>query len=257
LVAVIDSKDYSDVSAAVSGMGIASASLLNNRALLTRRDWKFIMPVSEVADYIEGLRDTHAVLLAEGKSLARYRTQYFDTPDLLYFHDHRRGRRRRQKVRVRHYLDREISMLEVKSRVRSGRTVKQRLTRPWQSEEIDASGSDFIGGHTANYEHQPTVRSIFRRLSLLGLETQERLTIDLGIRLELNEAFFKFHNVAILEVKGRDIQSASAALSRAKHIGLRQGSFSKYCVGMSLLDKDLRSNVFRPILRTLNRMEES
>src|SRR5262245_34239806 len=92
----------------------APLELLADRELLRRIDSKYVLPASGLPELAAGLGDGYAVLRVPTGSVAAYRSLYFDTPDLRSFHDHRRGRRIRHKIRVRHYPDREVSFLEIK-----------------------------------------------------------------------------------------------------------------------------------------------
>ncbi|MBN1961107.1 MAG: VTC domain-containing protein [Deltaproteobacteria bacterium] len=49
---------------------------------------------------------------------AHYVTHYYDSPNFELFCDHRRGKRIRYKIRVRHYLDRKLSFTEIKKRIK-------------------------------------------------------------------------------------------------------------------------------------------
>src|SRR5688572_20051922 len=97
----------------------ASPALLGGRELLKRNDAKFCLPMRHLPALL-GSVDSYDVLLAAGSPVARYDTLYFDTAELECFHDHRRGRRHRAKVRIRHYPERELSFFEVKAKSARG-----------------------------------------------------------------------------------------------------------------------------------------
>ena len=54
-------------------------------------------------------------------------TLYFDTPDRQMYAEHQRGRKNRQKIRVRRYESSGVSFLEVKRKNNKGRTDKKRM----------------------------------------------------------------------------------------------------------------------------------
>jgi len=84
---------------------------LQKRSLQRRVDTKFLCAATALNDLVPALGGDYGLLLACGEPLARYRTLYFDSPDRRFYHQHRRGRRDRFKVRSRHYLDRTVSKL--------------------------------------------------------------------------------------------------------------------------------------------------
>ena len=108
-------------------LGVASLDLLADRALTVRSDWKFVLRQAMVPELLRALSKTHLVLMADQARWGRYSSQYYDTPEQVCFHDHRRGKPRRFKVRHRDYLDRNLTMLEIKDRVPRGDTHRLRL----------------------------------------------------------------------------------------------------------------------------------
>ncbi|MDH5491859.1 MAG: hypothetical protein OEY14_07890, partial [Myxococcales bacterium] len=75
----------------------APAGLLEERALLKRVDSKFVASLAGMARVLRRLRPHTALLRAAGEPLARYRTLYFDSPELHFARAHLRGRRPRHK----------------------------------------------------------------------------------------------------------------------------------------------------------------
>ncbi len=93
------------------GLGEVAAS---PAALLERVDCKYIVPVETAERLARRLRDTHRLLTIGGRSSFRYRTVYYDTPDLASFREHLQGRRRRFKCRSRVCADSGEHWFEVK-----------------------------------------------------------------------------------------------------------------------------------------------
>src|SRR6267142_2447014 len=94
----------------------APPDLVVRRELSRRADSKFVVPPAVAAELLTLLAGDYAVLAAGDGLVAWYRTLYFDTPELDFFNAQRRGRRVRHKVRIRHYPDRHVTRLEVKTR---------------------------------------------------------------------------------------------------------------------------------------------
>jgi hypothetical protein len=68
------------------------------------------------------------VLEIEGKRAFTYTTRYFDDVERSSYFDHLQRRRKRGKVRVRHYVDAGFSYLEVKLKEQRATTSKRRLS---------------------------------------------------------------------------------------------------------------------------------
>ena len=65
-------------------------------------------------------RDVRVLEIDGPRAASRYRSVYFDTPDLDSYLAAARRRRRRFKIRIRSYLDSGRHFLEVKTRGRAG-----------------------------------------------------------------------------------------------------------------------------------------
>ncbi len=244
------------IQALAEPFGEASLELLAQRLLTTRSDWKFVISKDRVPELLSALSKTHLVLKAEDARWARYSSQYYDTPQLDCFHDHRRGKPRRFKVRHRDYLDRHLSMLEIKDRDPRGDTHKRRLPQTWRQRGVDVHGVTFLseGGHVPVEDLVPTVANRFWRLTLLGQTVQERLTIDLGIGFGLGGRLAELPGVCVLEVKSSEPRHKTPTLALLKRAGLRPRGMSKYCVGTCLLTPGVSPAWFAPLRRVLARL---
>lgn len=239
-----------DLESRLAGFPAASPELLASRALLSRVDTKFPLPAAGVAEILDGLDADYAVLGVAGGSLATYRSLYFDTPELRCFHDHRRGRRVRHKVRIRHYPDRALTYLEVKTKRNELVTDKRRLALPYRTEELGARELEFLRGRIGEMADRlaPEVEIGFRRITLIGLHTHERVTVDLDLDVD------GLDDLAIVEVKQSPFCVRTPIMRALAGAGHRPGSMSKYVAALALHRPELRQNRLRPDLRALERM---
>ena len=238
----------------LAGFPLATAELLATRELRRRADTKYILSRETALSWLGGLVDDYAVLLAGETRLAAYRTLYFDTPGLDFFHAHRCGRRVRQKVRVRHYPDRRLSMLEIKTRRSELESVKLSREHPFGESRLSAEERVFLAHHTGCSEWLcRQVWTNFRRVTLLGVRTNERVTIDLDLVVERDDSRVTLPGVTIVEIKQRPFNRDSVAMSTLRAVHGRPGSMSKYCAAMALIRPDLPINRLLPDLRELMR----
>ena len=161
----------------------ASPELLEARALQQRVDRKYLLRKGLMDSLLEGLGAHYRVARAGDALLARYDTLYFDTPERLLYEDHRRGRRPRYKVRVRHHLDRRLTFLEVKRKDTNVCTRKARLGIPFGETRLNADACQFIDAHCPAGAARliPRVSVAFFRLTLVGEHANERVTFDWNI----------------------------------------------------------------------------
>ncbi len=237
----------------------ATAELLAARSLERRRDWKFVMSEAVLAEVMAMMTPSHHLLLAAGEPLAQYETHYVDTENLHCYREHRRGRSRRYKVRVRSYLDREVTMLEVKARDARRMTEKHTLERDFGDLTIsDEAAREFIARHSGLpvAALRPSLSNSFRRITLLGVERPERITLDVQMKFHVGDSERSLPGVVVAEVKSAHSRTRTDVLHLFRGARLRPLGFSKYCLGTALLNKGLRANRFLPTLRQVARLEE-
>ena len=234
---------------ALARVSPAPPELLAGRELLRRIDAKFTVTTAELPALLDAFATDYAALaLPDGSAIAVYRNFYFDTPDLRCFHDHRRGRRIRRKVRIRQYPDRQVSFLEVKIKQNEVVTDKRRRPVAFDHQTLDDDDLAFLREHAPEVAGQlvPIATIEYRRISLLHLRSPERLTIDFEIQATAGDARCDLGTLAIVELK-RGPGTPSIARSTLR----RERSLSKYCAVVPLLLPAVRHNRFRPALRML------
>jgi len=240
----------------LKGFEEAPPELIARRKLLRRTDSKFLVKENALFEILSRLHDHYQILLANGEALACYETLYFDTEDLRCFHDHRRGVRPRHKVRVRHYRDRNVTFLEIKTKRSEFITNKQRKQQLDHSVELKAEDLEFIAascGVPAD-KLRAQLWTNFHRITLIGKNTNERITIDTGLNLVAGERAENLLGVAIMEVKQSPFSMCTPAMVALRETGHRPASASKYCTASMLLRDNLRCNRLLPGLRQIEGM---
>jgi len=235
----------------------AAPELLGERPLLRRVDTKLLLDPDRIAAVIAALRPSHAVLrLPSGGAIATYRSLYFDTPDLACFHDHRRGRRIRHKVRIRHYPDRAVSFLELKTRRSEHLTFKRRIEIPYGHGRLDPAGRDLLPEHLGPSadDLRPQLWIDYRRITLIGMAICERVTIDLDVTVTtLAGTRTELCTAAVLEIKQDRYTTDTPAMRAVATAGARAGCPSKYIAAIAATRPGVRCNRLLPTLRSVER----
>jgi hypothetical protein len=242
------------MSAVAEGFRSVSLADLGAAALMDRVDTKFVIPALSAPEILAGLGDEYRVLEVSGRRLSRYSTRYFDTPDLRLYHDHHAGRGRRFKVRVRTYVDSEARFLEVKLRTGKGRTTKERVSLAHELlDPVERLARDGMLGSQRAFSARELRESLvvdYTRLTLVRDASPERVTLDLMLRFSRGGETRSFPGVVIGEIKqARRVRSRF--LEAMRELRLREGSLSKYCLGIAALEPAARTNNFRSALRRL------
>lgn len=242
-----------EIEAQLQNFDEASPELLAQRGLLRRTDTKFALSLHELVCLIDNMYGAYSLVPANGSVLASYRTLYFDSLGLDCFHDHRRGRRPRHKIRVRHYPDRQVSFLELKCKQSEALTVKYRWERNYGCNDLSSQNlTDLRNAQTGITESiTPQLWTNFKRATLVSNSYSERVTIDISLEFKNTTAKHDLGSVAIVEVKQSPFSNQTPIMQYLRNAGCRQISASKYCTAMILLSPSIRHNRFLPSLRIL------
>lgn len=235
---------------------ITLAELLDEAELLARFDRKYLLDQRQAAALLRGLDSRTRVLTIDGRRGFRYESVYFDTPDLLSYHQSAHGRRRRFKVRTRSYLDSGLSFIEVKVRGDRESTVKDRIEHPLELRHtLTASSRDFaeatLGVHgmdaSAAGRLSPTLLTSYTRTTLVPPEPNVRVTVDTDLTWSDGGRELSRPGLVIVETKsGSGPSAVDLLLWRSGH---RPASISKYGTGLAALRGDLPANKWARILR--------
>lgn len=225
--------------------------------LLNRIETKFVLREEQAIAALAQLTDRYRVLEIDGQRGCHYQTVYFETPDWELFRQHHAGAGTRFKVRSRAYVDSHLSFLEVKRKhTVTRRTVKNRLNTPAIVTGLDDGARSFLGGHYPGDADGLTARlsNNFTRVTLVSTVRCERLTLDFDICFKGEHGASNLRGLVVAEVKQERLTRDSDWMRVMRAAGLRPTGFSKYCVGVTLLYPEVRSNHFKPKVLMIERL---
>lgn len=240
--------------------GISLQQLNESSMMLTRKCNKYIVSGGVLQDFMAEIKDRFYVLDIEGKRKFLYKTQYFDTPNYSTYFDHHNKRRKRLKVRVRHYVDAALFFLEIKLKIERGITKKLRI--PYAEDNfklITSDGKQFLDNaiekvhqHESDIQFVPSIKVNYERMTLVAKEGEERMTIDSNIHFKDDEdEYWIDKDLFIVETKSAKGNGVSDKILRRGHHHPSRFC-SKYCIGLIGLNKVQKKNNFLPVLRKLN-----
>lgn len=225
--------------------------------LMNRTDTKFVTGKANLIHLLEMVQGTYYVQEIEKKRIANYRTIYWDTPFHKFYLEHHNGRAPRQKIRVRTYLDSDVTFLEVKTKNNHSRTKKKRILVPDSERLSEAGGERFLQDLTylGLDDIIPTVQNEFQRITLVNFGKTERLTIDFNVQFHNFETNIleKTGDLVIIELK-RDGNQYSPVLDILRKLRVQPSGFSKYCIGSALTNPKLKRNMFREKIVKINKL---
>ena len=237
--------------------------------LMNRIDTKYAVSLEVLPLILEAAQADYYVQEIDGKRSATYDTMYYDTESLDMYVRHHDRQLVRQKIRVRQYVDSDLTFLEIKRKNNKGRTSKKRIIVPgfditgetfgeskrslWNVADYIASKSRYTWS-----ELSPHLRTKFHRITLVNKAKTERLTIDLDLVWDNVVSGEKktFSRLVIIELK-RD----GNVPSKMTHIMLDHRihplKISKYCIGTALTTPAIKKNRFKDKIRKIEKMLNS
>ena len=229
---------------------------MDNVKLMNRTDTKFIFTINKLPGLLRKATDYYKVLTINNKRLFTYSSKYLDTPDCQMYLEHHNRNLNRFKVRFREYVDSDTRFLEIKFKNNKGRTNKIRIKREKIEEDLLKKSKQFINTNTPyiSEELETKLWNKFSRLTLVQKEMNERITIDLNLQFIKDSKVHKLPFLVIAEVKRSRFSGYSDFINLLNEERIKPTGMSKYCLGMILLDKNLKYNRFKRKLLTLNKM---
>jgi hypothetical protein len=232
---------------------------INSVTFMSRIDTKYLFSVSKLPSLLKNVRSIYKVLEIEGQREFNYKTVYFDTPELHFYNQHVTGKLNRDKVRIRKYENNGLTFLEVKHKSNKGRTLKTRLEKEEGDMNHVAQSREFLEELiSANaITLKAMINTGFTRVTLVNLNETERITIDFNITWNnmkgdsINVPF-----LAIAEIKSDKSTSMSLFFHELKKLGIRSTGFSKYAVGMALLNSVHKKNILKPKILLINKIRD-
>jgi hypothetical protein len=226
--------------------------------LMDRVDTKYLLPANRVPDLLIMMQGRYRVLEINNSRISSYETVYLDTPDYFFFNQHVTGRTGRIKVRFRNYKSTGITFLEIKKKTKKNRTVKWRIENSLSDSICNEKAIEFINSHVqlSSEVLKPVLTNSFERVTFVGFNTLERITIDLNLSFSSTEGnSIGLPLIAVVELKSEGLASRSPFSRLIKQLFSYPAGFSKYCIGCAMLYDLPLKNTLKPNILLINRIE--
>jgi len=228
---------------------------LDRVQLMNRTDKKFCLHITQLPSVLEAIKNDYSLLEINDKTLFNYDNTYFDTKDNQMFLSHQNGKSIRVKIRIRRYVDSDLNFLEIKLKNNKGWTLKERIEKQEFKPVFTIDEKNFLeqGSPFTWLQLEPKIRSFFHRFTLVNHEFTERVTIDISPGFSNSEKEITLDKLVIIEIK-QDKFSEESKISKVLLTQRIKGQgISKYCIGRSLLEENIKKNNFKPLLLKIRR----
>ena len=221
---------------------------MNSVSLMKRVDTKFILKESQLLEVLSKLYDDYKILEIDQERLMKYSTLYFDSENKKCFKDHHNGKLNRYKIRMRKYLVSDICFLEIKKKNNLGITNKIRRQIKDFETNLTSESKDFITkSNINNLLLEPSLYNNFSRMTLVNKNESERITIDVDLSFSFGTDEKKFDKLVVVEIKQEGKRLNTTINKALKSMSILPTNFSKYCIGISNIIDDIKSNRFKEI----------
>ena len=246
-----------NISDVINSYDTISLEEMGRVRLMNRIDSKYVTTIDRVVELLRLASDEFMIQQIDGELNMPYYTRYYDTEDVDMFYQHQRGKKTRQKVRVRVYEGGDtLPFLEIKSKNNRGRCNKKRVAMDSGTEPIGYS--DFLRRHIGYKPDSliPQIENHFYRITLVNKGMSERITIDTNLEFHnlLTDKRVSLDNIAIIEWKRDGLRGESRLGTLLRDLRIHPSGFSKYCVGMAVTNPTLKQNRLKAKLKKIDRL---
>ena len=222
--------------------------------LMNRLDRKYWFRAKHLTSILNAIRNDYFVLEIAGERSMTYVSRYFDTVSAEMFTAHHNGRRTRYKIRKRLYKVNNTGFLEVKFKNNKGRTIKKRIpTSDFQN--FTTEEEQFIQEATpfdlTNLSE--AMDNQFTRVTLVNKDFSERCTIDRDVFCSYGGRTILLDKLIVLEIKASSSSKNSPLAKVLAQHRIRTSGFSKYAIGKSLVDQEVKHNAFKQKIRMIEK----
>ena len=243
----------------VKAMRPISLDEMKDVQLMNRVDTKYLITETQLFLILQRICGSYYAQEISGNRFAPYRTVYYDTPELTMYLIHHNRHLVRDKVRVRTYLDSNLSFCEVKHKSNKGRTSKKRIqVEPIANITENEEAAAFLA-EKQPYEVSslsPKLVTLFDRVTLVNFGKTERLTIDCNLKFNnlANEISASMTPLVVMELK-QDGRAYSLLKDVLFDLRITPFKISKYCIGTCLTRTDVKQNRFKKKLRRIEKLK--
>ena len=101
---------------------------------------------------------------------------------------------------------------------------------------------------------RPTLWVNYTRVTLVHPVNRERLTIDVNLRYSDDRGCRSCDHLVIAELKHSNLLAKSGFFNILKRLNIHPATFSKYCMGMVLMEKHTKTNRFKRQVRLIEKL---
>lgn len=243
----------------VQGMKPITLDEMKSVQLMNRIDTKYVVTDTQLCEILSRVCDSYYAQEVENNRFSPYRTLYYDTPELAMYIAHHNRHLAREKVRVRTYVDTDLTFCEIKHKNNKGRTSKERIKMERVDNIVANPNTAAFLAERQPYEVgslRPQLETAFNRVTLVNFEKTERLTIDCDLTFndKMSGKMAKMAPLVVMELK-QDGRAHSLLKDVLFDLRIKPFKISKYCIGICLTRPEVKQNRFKKKLMKIDKLK--
>lgn len=242
----------------VQGMKPITLDEMKSVRLMNRIDTKYVLTETQLREILKLVSEAYYAQEVGNNRFSPYRTLYYDTHDLAMYIAHHNRHLKREKVRVRTYVDSNLTFCEVKHKNNKGRTSKERIKiEPTDNITENQTIAAFLAKEQP-YEVSslmPQLETVFDRVTLVNYGKTERLTIDCNLTFsnKVTGQVALMAPLVVMELK-QDGRAHSLLKDVLFDMRIKPFKISKYCIGTCMTRPEVKHNRFKKKLRRIEKL---
>jgi hypothetical protein len=218
---------------------------------------KFILSAKKLIKVLDEIKSQYFILEIKEKRLFRHTNEYFDTVDFQLYLGHHNGNGTRYLIKNNQVEGIKRRSFKIKSESNKGEVSKlkhkSKPDEPWANiiNELIQQNTPYKADSL-----KKIFKNQFYRFVLIHKNLGEKIVIDLDLELSTIDDKLKLPYLAIVELKQTKFSlNSDFVLSLRKH-NVQKTSINKYCIGVALLNKDVKKNKFKSKLLAISKINE-
>jgi hypothetical protein len=243
----------------LTGFREISLEEMNAARLMNRQDNKFLLSYDKLMAILPALYANYDILSIHGERNQLYYSRYFDTYDHHMYTSHHNKHANRYKIRQRTYAVSGDSFLEIKHKDNKGTTHKCRVETSKSFAVVPYLYHAFISDNSKynGLQLKPALDNTFSRFTLTNQKRNQRITIDTNISFKDKHREHTLPNVVVVEVKSTRDDLDKTIFDILHQHQVKPTSFSKYSIGLAMMNPTLKQNLFKEKITKINRLNHA
>ncbi|MBN1252447.1 MAG: hypothetical protein JXR51_11175 [Bacteroidales bacterium] len=218
---------------------------------------KYILNSKKLNKLLNQVKHKYYILSVNDKRIHENTNKYYDTEDLKIYHDYHNGKRNRYLIRNFEKERQNNNYLEIKFHSNSGKVIKYKK-KSVSMDIINPNNKSFIEQYSP---YNPDnlmlmLKNQYSRIVLIHKSKKEKVSIDINLQYTDKSNKLNLSNIAIIEVKQDKLFINSEFISALRKKNIHKTSLSKYCIGIALLNDNVKKNKFKQNLLAIYKINK-